>query len=49
MEISEIFDQIVVDVETAIACLEAMPIRTAPEEELMNNLKRLLRDYRKGE
>lgn len=43
------FDDIVADIEQAIASLEALPVRTGPEEDLMNDLKRLLRDYRKGE
>jgi hypothetical protein len=44
-EYKTIFDQIVSDVKTAIVLLEAMPTRTAPEEELMKNLKELLRKY----
>jgi hypothetical protein len=42
-------DFLVASIEDAILNLEALPTRTPPEEELMNNLKKLLRDYRKGE
>lgn len=36
-------------IEETIATLETLPVRTKPEEELMNNLKRLLQEYRGSE